>query len=93
VPDIHDVFRMAAQSVKPDPGALERQHRGQRRRSLQRKAEAYAYALLAALLIVGTVFSISVLRNVTEGTARPAAPPGISPGGVADHVPAVEELP
>lgn len=90
MPDIQDVFRMAAQKVKPDPGALERQHRGQRRRSLQRKAETYV--LIGALLIVGTVISISVLRHVTERPARPAAP-GISAGGVADRVPAVEELP
>jgi hypothetical protein len=91
MPDIQDVFRMSAQKVKPDPGALERQHRGQRRRSLQRKAETYA--LVGALLIVGTVLFIGVLRHVTEGPTRPASAPGISPGGVADQVPAVEELP
>ena len=83
MPDIQDVFRMSAQKVKPDPGALERQHRGQRRRSLQRKAETYA--LVGALLIVGTVLFIGVLRHVTEGPTRPASAPGISPGGVADQ--------
>lgn len=91
MPDIQDVFRMVELKVKPDPGALERQHRRQRRRSLQRKAETYV--LIGALLIVGTVLSISVLRHVTDGHTRPAAAPGISPGGVADRVPAVEELP
>ena len=41
MPEVQEVFRMATQKVGPDPGAMERQHREQRRRTTRRKAGVY----------------------------------------------------
>jgi len=91
MPDVQDLFRMATQSVTPDPGALERQHRGQRRRSLHRKAEVYA--LVGALVVVGAVLGTGVLRSLSEGRGRPGTAPYVSPGGTEQLPPTGEELP
>jgi hypothetical protein len=68
MPEVEEVFRMATQKVRPDPGALERQNRGQRRRSNRRKASVYA--LVAVLMIVG----IAVAASVTMGDHTPEHP-------------------
>lgn len=52
---------MATQKVRPDPGALERQHRNQRWQVTKRKGGVYA--LVAALVIAGTVIGVGVLRD------------------------------
>ena len=90
MPDVQDLFQRATESVKPDPGALERQHRGQRRRSLRRKAEVYA--LVAALVVVGAVFGSGVFRSLSEDRGRPANAPFESPGGTEQLPPSAEEL-
>ncbi len=59
MPEIQEVFRMATQKVRPDPEALDRQHRGQRRRVAQKRAAVYA--LVALLLVAGAVIGISTL--------------------------------
>jgi Tol biopolymer transport system component len=59
MPEIQEVFRMATQKVRPDPEALERQHRGQRRRVAQKRAAVYA--LVALLLVAGVAIGISTL--------------------------------
>jgi Tol biopolymer transport system component len=59
MPEIQEVFRMATQKVRPDPEALDRQHRGQRRRVAQKRAAVYA--LVALLLVAGGVIGISTL--------------------------------
>ena len=56
MPDVQEVFRMATQKVKPDPGALERQHRDQRRRSTTRRVAVYG--LVAALVAVIAVVAL-----------------------------------
>lgn len=56
---------MATQNVRPEPGALDRQHQSQRRRSRRRKAGALA---LAATLGVVAVVSIVVLREARDAT-------------------------
>jgi len=61
MPEIQEVFRMATQKVRPDPEALDRQHRGQRRRVAQKRAAVYA--LVALLLVAGAVIGISTLGN------------------------------
>jgi hypothetical protein len=81
MPDVQEVFRMATQRVRPDPGALERQNRNQRRRvSRERRG---GYALAAALVIAGTVIGITAVRQGDErpGTrpAEPAEQPDIPP--------------
>ena len=44
MPDVQEVFRVATQKVRPDPGALERQQEQQRRHTTRRRAGAYALA-------------------------------------------------
>ena len=61
MPEIQEVFRMATQKVRPDPEALDRQHRGQRRRVAQKRAAVYA--LVALLLVAGVVIGISTLAQ------------------------------
>jgi Tol biopolymer transport system component len=61
MPEIQEVFRMATQKVRPDPEALDRQHRGQRRRVAQKRAAVYA--LVALLLVAGAVIGISTLGS------------------------------
>ncbi len=60
MPDVQEVFRMATQKVRPDPGALERQNRSQRRHSNRQRAGAYA--LLAVLVIAAVLISVFALR-------------------------------
>ena len=69
MPDVQEVFRMATQKVRPDPGALERQQGQQRRRTTRRKAGAYALAaaLTAAIAVVA----------VRAGIAPPSGHPWV----------------
>ena len=64
---------MATQKVRPDPGALERQHRGQRRRVAQKRAAVYA--LVAVLLVAGAVVGISTLGSDNEQPAGEGSNP------------------
>lgn len=86
MPDVQEVFRMATQKVRPDPGAMERQHREQRRHVAKRKAGVYA--LVAGIIVAGLVIGISVLRETDEPEGRPG-------GAVEDDAPtaAVEGAP
>jgi hypothetical protein len=55
MPEVQEVFRMSTQKVRPDPGALERQHTRQRRSSVGKKVGAFAVAAaigLAALVVI-----------------------------------------
>jgi len=61
MPEIQEVFRMATQKVRPDPEALDRQLRGQRRRVARKRAAVYA--LMALLLVAGVVIGISTLTS------------------------------
>jgi Tol biopolymer transport system component len=61
MPEIQEVFRMATQKVRPDPEALDRQHRGQRRRVAQKRAAVYA--LVVVLLVAGAVVAIGTLGS------------------------------
>ena len=68
MPDVQEVFRMATQKVQPDPGALDRQHRDQRRRVAKKKIAVYA--LVAALVVAGVVIGINALPS---DDSQPAA--------------------
>lgn len=73
MPDVQEVFRLATQKVRPDPGALERQHRNQQWRVVKRKTGVYA--LVAGLVIAGLVISVTALRDDEDRTLlgrRPA---------------------
>ena len=52
MPEVEEVFRMATQKVRPDPGALERQNRAQRRRNNRRKAGVYVLVACLTLAVV-----------------------------------------
>jgi Tol biopolymer transport system component len=67
MPDVQEVFRMATQKVRPDPGAMERQDRHQRQRRTRQRAGGYA--LLAILMIAAVVIGVIATRPREE---RPA---------------------
>jgi hypothetical protein len=72
---------MATQKVRPDPNALDRQHRDQRQHVARRKATVFV--LVGALVLGGAALGISTLREdttVTPGSALPAG--GASPGPI-----------
>jgi hypothetical protein len=58
MPDVQEVFRMATQKVRPEPGFVDRQQDHQRRRQRNRKLGAFAVAaaigLAAVALFLGT---------------------------------------
>jgi hypothetical protein len=72
---------MATQKVRPNPNALDRQHRDQRQHVARRKATVFV--LVGALVLGGAALGISTLREdttVTPGSALPAG--GASPGPI-----------
>jgi hypothetical protein len=73
MPEMQEVFRMATQKVRPDPGFVERQYENQRRQLRRRKAGALA--LVAVLVVVGVVVGISTLRSGDEGKGTPGSAP------------------
>jgi Tol biopolymer transport system component len=73
MPEIQEVFRMATQKVRPDPEALDRQHRGQRRRVAQKRAAVYA--LVVVLLVAGAVVAINTLGSDHEQPAGEGSNP------------------
>jgi hypothetical protein len=56
MPDLQEVFHVATQKVRPDPGALERQHSRERRRAIRQKVTVYA--LVAAVVIAAVVIAL-----------------------------------
>jgi hypothetical protein len=74
MPEVQEVFRLATQKVKPDPGALERQYRDQRSRVTRKKTGVYA--LVAALVVAAVLIGISALPRDDR---RPASQPTATP--------------
>jgi hypothetical protein len=89
MPDVQELFRMATESVRPDPGALERQHRNQRWRVAKQKAGVYALA--AGLVIAGVVIGFRMLREGEEASRGPETVPGAAPS-LRGLVPTVDGL-
>jgi hypothetical protein len=87
MPDVQEVFRVATQKIRPDPGALERQQIHQRRWTTRRKVGAYAVAaaLIAAIAVVavrtGIVGSSERLPTGGNPTTAPSAVPDAGPVG------------
>lgn len=75
MPDVQEVFRMSTQKVKPDPGALERQHTRQRRRSIGTKAGSLAVAAAIALTVVAVVVATQTGGTTTTPVGDPPPPP------------------
>jgi hypothetical protein len=71
MPEVQEVFRMATQKVRPDPGALERQQGQQRRRTIRRKVGAYG--LVAA--VVGAIAVVAVRAGVDPDERVPGNQP------------------
>lgn len=82
MPEVQEVFRMATQKVRPDPGALDRQQRNQRWRVAKKKTAVYA--LVAAVVVTGMVIGTSALRS---GDGRPVGGPGFTPSQVTTPTP------
>jgi hypothetical protein len=82
MPEVQEVFRVATQNVRPDPGALERQLRQQRRRTTHRKVGAYgvAAALIAAIAVVAVRAGIGSSEPGGVGT-QPSRPSVVSGAG------------
>lgn len=88
MPEVQEVYRMATQKVRPDPGALERQRQKQRFHTGKQKAAVYALA--AGLLIGAVLVGVSLFRDTEE---RPAAPPSEEgPSAIEGAAPTVEAL-
>ena len=69
MPDVQEVFGMATQKVRPDPGAMERQSRNQRRRVWNPRVGGYV--VLAVLVVAGLAIGITALRDGEDPGARP----------------------
>jgi len=67
---------MATQKVDPEPGALERQHRFQRRTTTRRKVGAFA---VAAAIAVAALAVILATRPGGDATIPAAQPPAVNP--------------
>jgi len=77
MPDVQEVFRMATQKVRPDPGALERQFRRQRRRTVGQKVAVYA--LVVAFVLAAIVIAVTRMPgNGSKPASRSTAPAGIN---------------
>lgn len=68
MPEVQEVFRMATQKVRPDPGFVDRQHDRRRRRDRNRK--------IGALAVVAAIGAVAVgLSLVSTRTNLGDAPP------------------
>jgi hypothetical protein len=66
MPDVQEVFRMATQKVRPEPGALDRQLHGQRRRTVRRKTGA----VLVSGAVIAAVVALAVMASGDQGRER-----------------------
>jgi dipeptidyl aminopeptidase/acylaminoacyl peptidase len=99
MPDVQEVFRMATEKVKPDPNALERQMRRQRKTARGRRTRAY---LVAAAVIAAAVAGAFAIRqaaghDTTPGGSPTPAPPEATftttlPGGAQAMTPTMFDL-
>ena len=84
MPDVQEVFRMSTKNVGPDPGALDRQLREQRRTTNRRKLGAYG----VAAILVG-VLAIVALRAGIGSPQNADADPVIAGGAGSNASPSV----
>lgn len=84
MPDVQEVFRMATQKVRPEPGFVDRQFKQQRRRNRSRKIGALAIA--AVLGLVAVVVAIRAMDD--EATTQPGGQ-----GTGATEIPTDQSIP
>jgi hypothetical protein len=81
MPEVQEVFRLSTQKVRPDPGALERQHARQRRNSVGKKVGAFAVAAAIGLAALVIILSTHPWRHAIPTAPSPTA--DTTPVGVA----------
>ena len=85
MPEVQEVFRLATQKVRPDPGFVDRQY--DHRRKQQRRRKVGAFAVVAG---IGAVIALLVVRSAPdERPSQPAAPTVASVGPV--EAPPIED--
>jgi WD40 repeat protein len=79
MPDVQEVFRMATQKVRRDPGAMERHIARQQKAARNRRVGAYA---TVAVLVAAAVAVFTLTRPATQGgpAVSPSQPTSIVPG-------------
>ena len=76
MPEVQEVFRMSTQKVRPDPGALERQHTRQRRSSIGKKVGALAVAAAIGLAALIVILSTHPWTHAIPANPPPTTRPG-----------------
>ncbi|HEV8563936.1 MAG TPA: hypothetical protein VGR41_03395 [Actinomycetota bacterium] len=77
MPEVQEVFRMATQKVRPDPGFVDRQY--DHRRMRERKRKIGALAVAAVIMIVAAV---AIARNLDAGVGNQGTTPADAPATV-----------
>jgi hypothetical protein len=84
MPEVQEVFRMSTQKVRPDPGALERQHTRQRRSSIGKKVGALAVAAAIGLAALVVILATPPWEHTTiPANSSPTIAPDMSSTAVA----------
>ena len=78
MPEPQEVFRMATQKVRPDPGFVDRQY--DHRRKQERKRKMGAFAVVAAIGAVAAVLVVRSLPGDRQSEPAVSAPSGAVPG-------------
>jgi Tol biopolymer transport system component len=75
MPEVQEVFRMATQKIRPEPGFVDRQLAQQRRRARNRRNGAFA--LVVVLGVAAAVFMIRLAggEDRSQPAVRPSPPP------------------
>jgi hypothetical protein len=76
MPEVQEVFRMATQKVRPDPGFADRQY--DHRRKQERSSKLAAFAMAAAIGVAAIVL-VLVNRPGQEATTPGAEAPTVNP--------------
>jgi Tol biopolymer transport system component len=79
--DLQEVFRLSTQKVRPDPGALQRQQRAQRRRVAGRKYGAIGLAAAIAAAGVAILVAAQQPADETEPLRSVNPPASVTPAG------------
>ncbi len=85
MPDVQEVFRMATQKVRQDPGALDRQVTKQRNAVRNRRVSAFAMVLvLVAAAVAAYALTRGEPQDVPANGATISIGPGAGPGTMID---------
>jgi hypothetical protein len=83
MPEVQEVFRMATQKVRPDPGFADRQHDHRRKQERRRKIGAFAVAgAIGVAAVVLILVNDPAVESPTVNPANPAEPGSEAVGAV-----------